>query len=299
MTGHRKSQRKKTSSRELGLILTQQLLDVEDLHYGLWDADLPLTAANLATAQQRYTDLLLERITNLVSGIRAPTILDVGCGTGHMLQLMLERGWRADAVNPSPTLNAMVRERLRAIHDHPAQLLETTFESIPPELRSRQYDLILFSESFQYLDLAGFFAQAASLLRDGGALLICDFFRTAADGDGAPGDGSFGGGHKLDDFYRALDTVPFAIELDEDLTSRVSPNIALIDHWLQSRLAPAAATLDQWLLAQYPLVMRLLKWLLRRKLARLGYKYLSGHRNQPVFERYKSYRLIVLRHVMT
>lgn len=288
----------KMSSRELGLILAQQLLDVEDLHYGLWDADLPLTAANLVRAQQRYTNLLLERIAKLISGIRVPAILDVGCGTGHLLQLMLERGWRADAVNPSPALNAMVRDRLHAVPDHRARLLETTFENIPPDFRTRQYDLILFSESFQYISLAGFFAQAASLLRDGGVLLICDFFRTGADGDGAPGDGSFGGGHRLDDFYRAVDAGPFAIEREEDLTSRVIPNIALLDDWLQHRLVPAAGTLDHWLRAQYPRGLRLVKWLLRRRLARLEYKYLSGHRNPLVFERYKSYRLIVLRHVM-
>ncbi|MGD2056953.1 MAG: class I SAM-dependent methyltransferase, partial [Gammaproteobacteria bacterium] len=261
--------------------------------------DLPLTATNLVAAQQRYTDLLLERIMGLVSGIRMPAILDVGCGTGHMLQLMLERGWQVDAVNPSPVLNAMVRERLRAIPGHRARLLETTFENIPSDFRTGQYDLILFSESFQYLPLAGFFVQAASLLKDGGALLICDFFRTAADGDGAPGDGSFGGGHRLDDFYRAADAAPFAIEQEEDLTSRVSPNIALIDDWLQHRVAPAVGTLDHWLRAHYPRVTWLVKWLLRRKLARMEYKYLSGYRDRTVFERYKTYRLIVLRHVMS
>ena len=38
----------------------------------------------------------------------------------------------------------------------------------------------------------------------------------------------------------------------------------------------------------------LLKWLARHKLARARYKYLSGHRSQAVFEKYKSYRLLVL-----
>jgi len=44
----------KMSSRELGLVLAQQILDVEDLHYGLWDADLELSLGNMAHAQQRY-----------------------------------------------------------------------------------------------------------------------------------------------------------------------------------------------------------------------------------------------------
>jgi len=287
----------KMSSRELGLVLAQQLLDVEDLHYGLWDADLPLTAANLVTAQQRYNELLLERITNLVSGIPAPAILDVGCGTGHMLQLMLARGWRADAVNPSPALNALVKERLSTIPGHQSQLLEMNFEKIPRAFCSRQYNLILFGESFQYIPLAGFFAQAAALIKAGGVLVICDFFRTEANGDGGPGDGSFGGGHPLAEFYRAVEAVPFAIELDEDLTPRVSPNIALIDDWLKHRLAPAAGSLNRWFLEQYPRLTWLVKWLLRRQLARLEYKYFTGHRNRVVFERYKSYRLVVLRHV--
>jgi hypothetical protein len=29
-----------------------------------------------------------------------------------------------------------------------------------------------------------------SILKPGGKILICDFFRTGNDGDGAPGDGS-------------------------------------------------------------------------------------------------------------
>jgi hypothetical protein len=37
------------------------------------------------------------------------------------------------------------------------------------------------------------------------------------------------------------------------------------------------------------------KWLLRHKLERARYKYLSGNRSQAVFEKYKNYRLLVLR----
>ena len=66
----------KMSSRELGLVLAQQLLDVDDLHYGLWDADLPLTLGNVARAQQRYTQLLLGHVARLLEGIEAPAAKD-------------------------------------------------------------------------------------------------------------------------------------------------------------------------------------------------------------------------------
>ena len=286
---------KKMGSRELGLVLARQLLDVEDLHYGLWDADLPLLLSNLGLAQQRYTDMLLDLIGRQTAAINAPRILDVGCGTGHMLQQMLERGYRVDAVNPSAALNRLVHKRLQALGNSETTLLETGFDDIPADWPSRPYDLVLFSESFQYIPLAAVFERLPGLLAPAGQAVICDFFRTAGHGQGGTGDRSFGGGHLLEEFYRQVEASDLDIERDEDLTSRVSPGIALLDDWLSNRLAPSAEILDSWLLAQYPLRARLLKWLLRKQLARLQYKYLSGNRSQAVFEHYKSYRLLVLR----
>ena len=282
-------------TRELGLLLAHQLLSVDDLHYGLWEADLPVTLTNLRVAQQRYTDLLLERIGRQTAGISAARILDVGCGTGHMVQRLRERGFRVDAVNPSAALNEIVRERLQAIGDDSTVLLETAFESIPDHWMANQYDLILFSESFQYIPIAEMFGRLSGLLAAGGQVVICDFFKTVPCGPNGAGDPGIGGGHDLEDFYRRARQAGFAIELDEDLTARVSPSIALLDDWMRNRFAPATATVNTWLLGQYPFTTRLLKWLLYRKLARIQTKYMSGNRSQAMFERTKSYRLFVLR----
>lgn len=62
----------KMSSRELGLVLAQQILGVEDLHYGLWDADLELSVNNLFTAQQRYSAMLLGQLARLLGDCSAP-----------------------------------------------------------------------------------------------------------------------------------------------------------------------------------------------------------------------------------
>jgi SAM-dependent methyltransferase len=283
------------SSRELGLVLAQQLLDVEDLHYGLWDADLALALANVPVAQQRYTTLLLDLLARLLAGIERPRVLDVGCGTGYMLEQLLAHGFAVDAINPSAHLNAQVRARLAQLDAGATRLFESTFEALPADACRHRYDLLLFSESFQYIPLPEFFANSARLLKTDGRVVICDFFKTAAHCDGEPGDRSFSGGHLLDDFYGRVADAPFEIEQDEDLTKRVSPNIALLDEWLTGRLAPAAGSIDQYLQGAYPKTSGLLKWLLRKKLARARYKYLSGNRSQAVFEKYKSYRLIVLR----
>ena len=285
----------KMTSRELGLVLAQQILAVEELHYGLWDPDLELSLANLPVAQQRYTGMLLALVGRLLAGVSTPHMLDVGCGTGHMLQLLIERGFEADAVNPSAHLNRKVHERLAAMGNTTSVLLETGFESIPQAHCQRQYDLLLFSESFQYIPLPEFFSRSTDLLKASGQMVICDFFKTAAHCDRGDGDRSFSGGHVLSEFYRLLESSEFEIEQDEDITARISPNIALLDEWLTQRLVPAAGSIDQYLQSSYPRWTRIFKWLARRKLERVRYKYLSGNRSQAVFEKYKSYRLIVLR----
>ena len=286
--------KERMSSRELGLLLAQQLLDVEDLHYGLWDVDLEVLPGNVALAQQRYTAMLLALLERLLAECKQPRLLDVGCGTGHMLQQLLQQGYLVDAVNPSAHLNRLVRERLATIAQLDTRLFECSFEALPFQQLQQHYDVLLFSESFQYIPLADIFAQAPGLLRPGGWLVICDFFKTAAHCDGEYGDRSFSGGHVLADFYRALEASAFEIRHDEDQTTRVSPNIALLDDWLTRRLQPALLCIDEYLLGAYPKLTRLMKWLARRKLARARYKYLSGHRSQAVFEKYKSYRLLVL-----
>jgi SAM-dependent methyltransferase len=285
---------KKMSSRELGLVLAQQILGVEDLHYGLWDADLELSLGNIALAQQRYTEMLLQHIDRLLADRPAPRILDVGCGTGHMLQLMIERGYAVDAVNPSAQLNTQVHARLASLPQTTTTLYETDFESLPLATCRQRYDLLLFSESFQYIPLPEIFEKSPALLKPGGQLFVCDFFKTNAHCDGGEGDRSFSGGHLLGEFYQYVAASPFTLLYDEDITARVSPNIALLDEWLTQRLLPASCSIDQFLLGCYPRLTHLIKWLARHKLERLRYKYLSGHRSQAVFEKYKSYRLLVL-----
>ena len=282
------------TSRELGLLLAQQLLSVQDLHYGLWDADLSVKVSNLGIAQQRYTDFLLQQIDRLAGENSVPRILDIGCGTGHMLEQLVARGYPVDAVNPSPILNRQVRARFSRLPVATPTLFESSFEDLPFAACQRRYDVLLCSESFQYIPLPDFFEKAPGLLINGGHAIICDFFKTDAHGTGDEGDRSFSGGHLLGQFYELLHNSRFLTVLDEDLTPRVSPNIDLLDEWLMQRLAPAADSINRYLRDQYPRSSRLLKWLARRKLARLKYKYLSGHRNAAMFRKYKSYRLLVL-----
>lgn len=275
-------------SRELGLVLARQLLGVEDLHFGLWDTDLELRPGNLATAQQRYSDLL-------IGALPPPParVLDIGCGTGHLLAQLLDRGYRVDGVIPAPSLAKVVRERLAERPGSDARLFECKFEDFPVAQMAGAYDVALFAESFQYIPMDASLPAAHTLLKPGGTMVICDFFKTEHHGDGGTGDRSFGGGHALKDFRATIAATPLRQLRDEDLTPRVSPNLDLINDILLNKVKPVGESLGRYFGDNYPLTSWVVRKLLAKKIAKANYKYFSGHRSKATFERYKSYRLLV------
>jgi SAM-dependent methyltransferase len=287
----------KMKSRELGLLLAQRLLDADDLHYGLWDDSLELSFANVREAQKRYTAMLFSALPPAAGDGRPTRVLDVGCGTGVMLAALLDRGYDAEGVVPDASFARMARGRLAAGGASGARVYECRFEAFPADRRAAHYDAVLFSESFQYVRMDEGFAMLRRVTRPGGVVVICDFFRSEAEGDGGPGDGTFRGGKPIRSFHEAVQSQPFAVLRDEDITRRVSPNLELVNTLLMQRVAPAGAAVWEYLRSRHPVLCALARGLFGRRFqAKVVRKYFSGLRSRETFERYKTYRLIVLRH---
>ena len=287
---------RKMDSRELGLVLAQQLCDMQDLHYGLWEPDIPVTLTNVPVAQQRYTDNLLGA---LAAAAPAPArVLDIGCGSGHVMVQLLERGYRVDGVIPSAALADMVRGRVgRRVGQGEGcdtRVFECRFEDLSVA-EAGTYDVALFSESFQYMVMDEAFAQLERLVVPGGHVVICDFFRSEHDGDGGFGDRSFRGGKKWTDFQELLADSSFDVVRDDDITRLVSPSLELMHDLLTNRVGPAGATLGRYMRDNHPVASWLGSRLFRGKWKKLRFKYFSGRRSREVFERYKTYHLLVLR----
>ena len=282
---------RKMDSRELGLVLGQQLLGVDDLHYGLWHEDIERRIGNLPLAQQRYTEFLFTALPDPGEGVR---VLDVGCGTGHILTQLLDRGYHVDGVSPAEGLTRLVRQRLAERDGHDTRIYASRFEDLPFGKMAGRYDVILFSESFQYINTDTALRESARLLKAAGRMVICDFFKTGAVPRDSVEARLIGGGHALATFYDKVKQSAFDIRRDEEITRLVSPNIDVLNDCLLNTVKPAGETLWRYFSDHYPKLSWLAARLLRRKLARLEDKYFSGRRDGAAFERLKTYHLLVL-----
>ncbi len=286
-------------SRELGLILLEQLFDMEDLHYGLWGKDLELSIFNAKIAQQRYNEMIMSTLPPIDNNGAEVHVLDIGCGTGHLMAQMLDKGYYVDGVSPSESLTKRIKQRLENYPENKMKVFECKFQYFPDDQCRNQYDVAIFSESFQYIPMQYSFEKLQNLIKPQGSIIICDFFKTEAHGDGQKGDRSFGGGHHIKKFYDIIQNTPFTIQRDDDITSLVSPNIQLVNDLLMNKIYPASLTLDSYVKDNYSFIYflrRLAFCLFKKKLRKIKYKYFSGYRSKEVFERYKTYRLIVLQY---
>ena len=268
---------KKVTTRELGLILGVHLLKTSHLHYGLWSPDLPLRLSHLPQAQEAYCRFLIDHIP---AGVRR--VLDVGSGTGGLALSLRDAGYAVECLSPSVALNDFARERLGAgvpVHD-------TTLEDFQP---AQPVELVVFSESFQYVKPAVALARAHQALVPGGHVLICDFFSRDT-----PDRGPLGGGHKLSAVLPQLEPAGFRLITDEDITDRLAPNLDLIDQIMQEQAKPMWQALGTFMRTNYPRIAALGARLFRKKLEKLHGKYFSGERNGANFAKYKSYRLMLL-----
>jgi ArsR family transcriptional regulator len=100
--------------------------------------------------------------------------LDIGTGTGRMLELFADRARRATGLDLSPAMLAVARSNLeRAGHNHIHVRLADA-DNLPVVRES--FDLVVIHQVLHYLDdPARAIAQAAQTLSPGGRLLIIDF----------------------------------------------------------------------------------------------------------------------------
>ena len=270
----------KEVSREIGLeisvICSKHFLKSRYLHYGYWPSGLEVDIANLRIAQENYADFLISHIPD---GVK--TILDVGCGTGETAKKLVDMGYQVDCVSPSPFLSKQARERLGSA----SHIFECFYEELQTENR---YDLILFSESFQYINPEGAVEKTFGLLNKDGYILICDVFKKDT-----LGKSPLRGGHSLRRFYDIVSEYPLQVVEDLDITEQTAPTLDIANDVLKQVVKPLVDLGHRLADSRYALMSKCLKFLYRKKMDKIDEKYFSGLKTGENFKKYKSYRLLL------
>ncbi len=226
-----------------------EVFGLDHLHFGLWDGE-PLTFDGLRSAQARYA----ERLGALVPE-GALSILDVGCGTGSFSESLKRRGFQVEGLSPDPHQQELYAERV----DEPFHLVRfQDFDAPHP------YDLVVMSESVQYIWLPSYFPAVRRTVKGGGHLLLADYFRVRQE-DGELPEGS---GHDLEAFLRMAEEAGLRLVHREDVTAQVTPSLELGREWMEKHADPFLALMNDTLTQRYPRSYGLLRLVLRRRAER-------------------------------
>jgi len=257
---------------EIGFSLFRYFLNTEYLHYGYFCDGLAAEPQNLAAAQTRYAEFLK---SNIPAG--AQKILDVGCGTGRFAFELTNTGYEVDCVSPG----AILTNHARKLLGERSHIYNCKFEDVATD---KKYDMILFSESFQYIDPNRAFTNALKLLNPGGHIMICDFFKTDPDNKS-----KLGGGHDFQQYVEAVKKYPVTLIREQDISKETAGTIDLANKFTMDVLLPTYNLVFLLLEDRFPWMTKFIKWKYQKKLGKIERKNFSGERTGENFIRYKKY----------
>ncbi|HET6298588.1 MAG TPA: class I SAM-dependent methyltransferase [Kribbella sp.] len=112
-----------------------------------------------------YPRGLYDDLAALLGNPVRPRVLEIGCGTGQATGPMIERGWSVKAVELSPDLARIARDKLPEL-----EVKTAAFESWP--LPAEKFDLVLSATAFHWIDPEVRVVKSADALRPGGLLAV-------------------------------------------------------------------------------------------------------------------------------
>ncbi|MCB1518875.1 MAG: class I SAM-dependent methyltransferase [Hyphomicrobiaceae bacterium] len=224
-------------SLDVYVYMAKTFADTPWLHYGMWEFGDRVSVPNMRKAQERYVEFLLSFFPP------APkSVLDVGGGTGEMASLLTSKGYEVDMITPSGVQAEEADTKLPMERVH-----HCTFEAFETD---RKFDVVLFSESFQYIPLDQSLPKSKSLLAPGGTIVIADCFR----GENYNGELAPGSGHKITEFFETIGALGLNVARDEDVTDKVAPTMEIDQQFYRGFVSPLVTQIDGLLKRTRPIV---------------------------------------------
>ncbi len=259
--------RKKKIKTDWGLRFYLDVLKLNSLHFGLWDEKDAFNLDGMRNAQDRYTEVLLNMIPDDVK-----TVLDAGCGTGETAKILKEKGYDVVCLNPDPYQG----EEFSKNTEGDIPLHRVKYEEYNPE-NGRKYDLILMSESLQYMDMQKMAEKTAGIIRPGGYLLTADYFRKEKT--------DFYKNCKVEsDFKQMMEKTELNLLDEKDITEKVLPTLKLGKKMYNKYAIPVIKIVAGYFSDNNPGLSKMASVVFSKKLKKAR-KYLYEKRNKNLDEK--------------
>jgi MPBQ/MSBQ methyltransferase len=185
------------------------------LHYGYWEhppsSNDDLTIANLRIAQTAYIKHLTSFIPKEVQNI-----LDVGCGIGGNSIYLADKGFSVEGLAPDRLQQEKYLYNTKGkSHFHLSRFED--FQSLS------KYNMLLFSESSQYISAKDIAKGAAQLLTPNGYVLLSDMMLLDANYT----TGIYSNCRLLPELNAAMIKAGFQLVKSEDISDKVRPSLDL------------------------------------------------------------------------
>jgi MPBQ/MSBQ methyltransferase len=271
----------KTYYNDIALKLIQKLFGLEYLHYGYFEPNTPHTLDGLKEAQQMYTDKILSHFPK-----DAKNILDVGCGAGGNAKTMISKGYNVTCIDPDPYL----LNRTATQTNNKVRTIQGLYENVT-EVQPETMDLILMSESCQYISPIDGWNLHKKHVRVGGYVMAVDFFKIR-DIDKPFISKS---GHELNSFIEYAEKSGFKLILKEDITPQTAPTMDLYQSLITNKIFPVFEALFTFIERKFSFIYNILSHFLKEKILFLKEKY--SNQGSDIFVHYKGYYILLFQRV--
>lgn len=256
------------------LRIYREVLELDHLHYGLWEPGDEVTLDNFRRAQDRYEQRLVDSLPE-----DARSVLDVGCGTCSLSLRLKSAGLDVEGLSPDINQKRLFAEKIGGTFHH------CRFEHFKP---ARTYDCIIMSESPQYIPREALFDTAVKCLRPGGCLVATDYFvRT-----GSPRVFRKSG-HVLEEFLASARQRHFELMRQDDVTDEVLKTLELAVYFYDKADLLVEILTDQFR-TRHGWSWKFVTWLFRHKLRR-G-RECRAQLEPAAFKEHKQYLFLTFRH---
>ncbi len=152
------------------LIRNQQVTCSNHVSGSLHSSDDPLYGEALASVHAAGFEAVAEAAARHLIDLRTPGhVVDLGCGSGPLLEAVLDAGWTSQGYDASPHMVELARRRLPGCT---VEVADAGTQSIPPcDAITAVGEVIAFA-SAKADRLPAFLARAHEALRPGGVLLF-------------------------------------------------------------------------------------------------------------------------------